>query len=218
MPIENIIFDLGGVVLNIDYDGPHKVLTQMGISGFGEKYSKAGQELLFDNLETGKISPDAFRQGFREVTGLNFDDTKIDHIWNAIILDFPPARIALLKDLKKQYRTFLLSNTNSIHFDFYTKQLKEIHQVEWEDIFEDLFFSFNIGLKKPDPAIYRYTLGKTGIKPEHTLFIDDLYSNIEPARQCGIKTIHLKDNRDISDIFSKDNLTGKYIINESSLI
>lgn len=214
MHIENIIFDLGGVVLNIDYEGPQKALTQMGISGFEKKYSRAKQDHLFDKLETGKLSPAEFREGFRETTGLALDDNKIDHIWNAIILDFPPARIALLQALKKQFRTFLLSNTNIIHFELYTRQLKEIHKIDWKDIFEGLFFSFNIGMKKPDPAIYSYTLEKAGIKAGHTLFIDDLYSNIEPARRCGINTIFLKEPLDITDIFYKENSSGKYCVNE----
>lgn len=215
MHIENIIFDLGGVVLNIDYVGPHKVLTQMGINGFEEKYSRAKQDHLFDKLETGKLSPAEFREGFRETTGLALDDTQIDHIWNAIILDFPPARIALLQALKKQYRTFLLSNTNIIHFDLYTKQLHEIHKVDWKEMFDDLFFSFNLGLKKPDPAIYRHALEKAGIKAGHTLFIDDLYGNIEPARRCGIHTIYLKEPLDIADVFYKEIFSGKYRVNES---
>ena len=204
MTIKNIIFDLGVVVLNIDYNGPSKVLKQMGIYNFNEYYSKAKQSSLFDDFEKGLISPDDFRFSLKENIGLNLSYDEVDQIWNAMILDFPAQKMDLLIALKRQYRTFLLSNTNKIHYGYYTKQLERENGLHWDDIFHKTFFSHEMGLRKPDHQIYKIALKEAKINANESLFIDDLYINVEAAKACGLQTIWLKEGMDLNDIFEKD--------------
>ncbi len=118
MLIKNFIFDLGGVVLNIDYGGPSKVLTSMGINNFDEYYSRAKQDNIFNDFEKGLISADAFRESIKQFLKLHITDEQLDTMWTAIILNFPQENIDLLIKLRKQYKTYLLSNTNIIHYNF----------------------------------------------------------------------------------------------------
>jgi len=206
--IKNIIFDLGAVVLNIDYNGPEKLLRQMGFDNFSTYYSKARQSSLFDDFEKGIISPAAFRLKFIEYTGFDLSDDTIDRIWNSMILDFPEDRMALLIELKNHYNTYLLSNTNKIHYDFYTKQLADEHKgLSWKELFHKTFFSHEMGLKKPNQEIYLKVLSTAGIKAEESLFIDDLFTNIEAAQQCGIHTLWLKEGMNLMDVFERNVTT-----------
>lgn len=205
--IKNIIFDLGVVVLNIDYNGPEKMLRQMGFDNFNAYYSKVRQTSLFDDFEKGTITPAAFRLKFKEFTGFTLNDDEIDRIWNTMILDFPKDRMALLIELKKYYNTYLLSNTNKIHYDSYTKQLAHDNGLAWKDLFHKTFFSHEMGLKKPNKEIYQKALSDAGIKADESLFIDDLITNVEAARSCSIHTIWLKDGMDLMDVFERDRLT-----------
>jgi len=200
--IKNLIFDLGGVVLNIDYDGPSKALAQMGITNFYDYYSKAKQDNIFNDFEKGLISPAQFRENINKFFNLKLSDKELDAIWNAIILNFPKENIELLLSLRKHYKTYLLSNTNKIHFDFYTEQLRVVYGITWEDLFDNVFFSHEMGLRKPDFDMYNKALEQAGINAQESLFVDDLIVNIESAKNCGIHTIWFKDTMKLSDIFS----------------
>jgi len=208
MIIKNIIFDLGVVVLNIDYNGPANVLKSMGVDNFEVYYSKAKQSNLFDDFEKGLISPDDFRESFKESIEIIISNAEVDGIWNAMILDFPAKRIELLKALKNNYRTFLLSNTNKIHYDFYTKRLNDENGVSWDDLFHKTFFSFEIGLRKPDHQIYLKALEEAEIDAAESLFIDDLFINAEASKACGINTVWLKEGIDMTTVFEKDISTN----------
>ena len=133
--IKNIIFDLGGVILNIDYQLTVTAFKEIGFDGFENAYSQAAQHQLFDKLETGIISPQEFRDGIRKVAQKDLSDAEIDYAWNKIILDLPAARIALLNQLKTRYRCFLLSNTNKIHYDVYTADLLKLASQDFNEIF-----------------------------------------------------------------------------------
>ena len=115
--IKNIIFDLGGVILDIDYNLTVKAFEKLGIPNFKAQYSKMSQSNLFDNIETGKINPEEFRNLIRVVAEKDVTDAEIDHAWNALILHLTQYRIEILKKLQNNYRLFLLSNTNKIHYD-----------------------------------------------------------------------------------------------------
>jgi len=205
MPIKNIIFDLGAVLLNIDYEGPAKALKAIGITHFETVYSKAKQEKVFDNFEKGRITPYEFRNMLRPYFGEDFTDIEIDKVWNAVILDFPKHRIDLLLSLKNNYRTFLLSNTNSIHYDFYTKDLTQTYNgLNWETLFEKAYFSFEMDARKPEKIIYENAIAQSGIIPEETVFIDDLKENINAATSCGLNAVWLREGIDVVDLFKYD--------------
>jgi len=208
--IKNIIFDLGAVVLNIDYDGPAKMLESLGVKNFNAYYSKATQTKLFDNLERGIINPEQFRSEFNKITDLNFSDALLDKVWNSIILDFPLKRLELIVNLKSHYKTFLLSNTNKIHYDFYTAQLNNLGYA-WEKLFHASFFSHEMGLRKPDKEIFFKALNLASLNPNETLFIDDLPANVKAAEACGMHTIWLNENTDLVNLFEMDANLGRLV-------
>lgn len=189
------MFDLGGVLLNIDYQRTEKAFVDLGISNFNELYSQAQQSNLFDDFETGRISPKEFRNRLREITGINLTDHEIDKAWNAMLLDFPTERIELLKSLKhKGYGLFLLSNTNQIHYVAYTKYMQqELGIPGLEPFFIRSFFSHEIGKRKPEVETFNWALAEGDMKPEETLFIDDSIQHIEGAKNAGINAHWLQE-------------------------
>ncbi|MDD3877369.1 MAG: HAD family phosphatase [Bacteroidales bacterium] len=216
MEIKNIIFDLGAVILNIDYNGPAKVLNSMGITDFEKVYSKAKQDELFDNFEKGIIQPDEFRKEFVRNIGVDLNYSEIDKIWNAIILDFPKERIKLLLELKKTYNTYLLSNTNSIHYDFYTHDLFQSHGLTWDMLLHKSYFSFEMNMRKPSLEIFEKVIENSHLTPNETLFIDDLKDNIDAAKSCGLNTIWLKEKMELTDVFFFDSSTESYKVRNLS--
>jgi len=194
MEIKNIIFDLGGVILNIDYNLTAQAFKNLGVSNFDELYSKAQQSELFDLMETGMVSNQEFRNGIRDIINLQLSDEEIDNAWNAMLLDLPFKRIELLKKLKAEgYRLFLLSNTNQIHYDAYTENLKNEHGVEGlEEFFEKTYFSHKIHKRKPLKEIFQFVLDDAELKAEETIFIDDSLQHVLGAKEAGINAFHLE--------------------------
>lgn len=198
--IKNIIFDLGGVLLNIDYHKTVDAFLDLGISQEALEYSQKEQTEIFDQLETGKMSPESFRDTLRGLSYLGLSDEEIDTAWNAMLLDMPSERIELLKSLKGKYKIFLLSNTNIIHYKSYSQSLKTQHGIESLGAFFDKsYFSHDIGKRKPHEDTFNWVCQDAGIIPSETLFIDDSEQHIEGAKKIGLKTHWLKEG-DILDL------------------
>jgi len=192
MAIKNIIFDLGGVILNLDYSRTQKAFEKLGINSVNSFFSQAKQSSLFDDFETDKSSPDDFRDAIRENTGITATDAEIDAAWNAMLLDLPPYRLELLKQYRKTHNLFLLSNTNRIHYPEVDRYLGETFGTpSLEPYFDKLYLSYEIGLRKPNTDIYEYVLADADIKAEESIFLDDSIHNLPPAEQVGIKTIFI---------------------------
>jgi len=189
--IKNIIFDLGDVILNID--------VPLASLSFGKLSGREQHEILtlfkenelFRLFETGLVDEDAFRNLIRELLAFpEWSSEIIDTAWNSLLLDIPPARIELIRELGQHYRLFLLSNTSSIHVKEVNKILHAASGVEkLDDLFEKVYLSYEMGLMKPDPAIYLKVLEESGLIAEETLFLDDNPDNITAASKLGIDTI-----------------------------
>lgn len=200
--IKNIIFDLGGVILNIDYDLTIKAFTTLGIPDFKALYSQAAQNHLFDRLDKGHIDTQGFIDEILEITGTRITKNDILNAWNAMLLDLPKERVTLLEELKKDYRLFLLSNTNEIHIPVYNDILEDSHGFrDLAHIFEKQYYSFEIGMRKPDVEIYEYVLKENSLKAEETLFIDDSKQHLEGAAKAGLYTYWLQPGETILDVF-----------------
>lgn len=200
--IKNIIFDFGGVLINLDYDRAYNAFASLGIKNLEGLLSKSQQIGIFDEFEIGLISPKEFRKEMCNISGKNVSDKQFDWAWNQLLLDIPQHRIEKILELKKTYRVFLLSNTNKIHYDHYLNELQQLNGFNsFEDIFEKAYFSHCIKLKKPDAAIFDFVLNDALLKPEETLFIDDTEKHVLGAQKLGIRTHHLKDNEEITELF-----------------
>ncbi len=199
--IEAIIFDLGGVILNIDIEGTFSKFKDLGL-GFGEK----ALELIKNNdvfirFEIGEISPDQFRNELRKVSKYSFSMQEFDKVWNSMILDYPQENIYFLEKVKPNYRTFLMSNTNQIHFEYYSNTLFQNFGYQYlDELFEKAYYSHTSGMRKPNADFFLHILNENNLKAQNTLFIDDFAENIEAAKQLGLNTFHLINGSKISDL------------------
>lgn len=199
---EAIIFDLGGVLLNLDYDLTEKAFISLGMANFGESYSQLQQTHLFDRFERGEISSFHFVNQLLDRLPFGTTANQVVHAWDAMILDFPVARLELLEQFSKKYRLFLLSNTNDLHIDAVRRSLeKSVGHRNLEQYFEKTYFSSAIGMRKPDSAIFEFVCSENRLDPSKTLFIDDSPQHVEGAKKVGIEAILLGKNQDVSSLF-----------------
>ena len=199
---ENLIFDLGNVLLPIDFSAPVKAFQNIGLKDFNHLYGEIQQSNLFNLLETGKISEADFRNEMRRISGLNWTDKQIDEAWSTIILAFRPATFAMLERLKKSHNLYLLSNTNSIHFIRYNQQIIDrFHAGGLNAYFKKAYYSHELGLRKPDAEIFKAVLTDAGLKAGDCLFIDDNEANIIAAKALGFYVHHHNPKENIENLF-----------------
>jgi putative hydrolase of the HAD superfamily len=198
--IRHIIFDLGGVLLNIDYGATEQAFRELGIADFGERYSQMKQNNFFDDLETGRLSRADFIKGMQLASGTSLTEAEVITAWNAMLLDFPLRRLQLLLQLRLHYDLFLLSNTNEIHEAAFNQQLMQAHGFQNIALFFDrVYMSHRVGMRKPDKEIFERILEENEMKAAHTLFIDDSPQHIETAKSLGIHTIYLEKGMTIEE-------------------
>lgn len=199
--INTIIFDLGGVLLNIN---PLLSLLEFEkISGIPkeELINRLRVDKIFEKFDTGSLNSAQFRSELCRIMNKKASDVDIDKAWNKLLLDFPDSRVKLLLDLRKNYRIFLLSNTNIIHFEKYTSDFYNNFGIPMTDLFETTFLSFEIGMHKPDAGIYQQLIQKANIEPSESIFFDDTLANIEATLLMGIKGIQITSECDVEHFF-----------------
>lgn len=190
--IKNIIFDLGGVLLNIDTAKTNAAFESLGVKDFKNNYTLNKADALFDHLEMGTISEAEFYNGIRTISGLPLNDADIRAAWNALLLDFRTESLQCLEQLPGKYQLYLLSNTNSIHHTaFHRSFTQQTGRSNFDAYFTKAYYSQDIGLRKPAKEIYDFVLQDAGIKAAETLFIDDLLKNTEGAALAGLQTHQL---------------------------
>ncbi len=190
---EAIIFDLGGVIINLSYKKTEEAFKNLFGTDFSEIYSKQSQSDVFNKLETGHISEKQFVETLQNASSKTISHQEIISAWNAILLDIPKERIELLKKIGKQKRIFLLSNTNQIHKTAFDKITLESHQMNGlESLFENAYFSHLVGMRKPNKEIFDFVIQENKLNPQKTLFIDDSPQHIEGALLTGLNAFHLE--------------------------
>ncbi len=201
--IENVIFDLGGVLLDIDYSATLKALSGLGVKDVEQMYTQAAQTALFDKLDVGAISPAEFRGELRKFSSEAVSDEELDSAWCAMLGDFRRESWALLLQLRQRYRVFLYSNTNAIHVPAFERMLREQlgAGASIEDYFERYYYSNEIGARKPNPDGFLHILHQNSLAPEATLFIDDTLGHIKGAQAVGLRTYHLTSGEKVTDLF-----------------
>lgn len=207
--IKNIIFDLGGVILNLDPMATQQAFEKLGLADFEKHYSTIRQTGCFDDFDRGKISEKEFRDHLKKFLPATVTDETIDHAWNAMLLDLPKERLALLEAMGKKYRLFLLSNTNEIHVTAFSAYLQKTYGFgDFSSYFERWYYSCRIGKRKPDAEAFQYVLDENGLKAEETFFIDDSPQHVEGAKKIGIKSYLLPAGKDICSVGFGDLMTG----------
>ncbi|RIH63312.1 HAD family phosphatase [Mariniphaga sediminis] len=200
--IKNIVFDLGNVLLNLDFNASIHAFRQLGLSSEVINRQQAYADPIFYDLEVGRASPAQFRTRVRQILkNPGATDQQIDDAWYAMVLDIPAKRVEMVKDLRKKFNVFLFSNTNQIHISRLHKEFRETHGIDFPSIFEKDFYSHEIHERKPDLSSFQKVIQLSGVRPEETLFVDDLEDNIAGAQKTGMKTYWLKNGTEISSLF-----------------
>ncbi|GGA80855.1 haloacid dehalogenase [Flavobacterium palustre] len=196
--INTIIFDFGDIFINLD-----KKATMDGFKNLGLKEWNADLDQLNFQFEKGNISKDEFLAGFQKQMP-NAGIEEILEAWNAILADFPLYRLEFLQMLSKKYRLFLLSNTDSIHIDTFEQRVGASFYSDFYQCFEKVYFSFEMGMRKPDAEIYLTLLNNHQLQAKNTLFVDDKKENADAAAALGIHVWNLQVGKeDVVDLFDK---------------
>jgi glucose-1-phosphatase len=199
--IKNIIFDLGGVLLNINYEKTSQSFKNIGLKNFDELYSQYKANPLFENLETGKISEEGFYAAIQQYANHALLPEQIKTAWNALLLDWRLSSLSFLETISKKYKLFLLSNTNIIHYKAFNDILyKETGKTSLDGYFLKSYYSHLIQMRKPYKQTYKVVVSDCNIIPGETLFIDDSITNIGPAKEFGLLTHHLLPHERIEDL------------------
>jgi putative hydrolase of the HAD superfamily len=197
MAIKNIIFDFGGVILDIDYLKTKEAFQTLGLSQEQLVYTQKNQSDWFSRIETGQISEQRFLNGLLEFLPPNTKTNVVVEAWNALLGNYKSERLLFLLETKTKYRSFLLSNTNVIHERWFTQKLRKEYGTQLSDYFEKVYYSHELGMRKPNKEIFEFVLQDNKLLPNETIFIDDSIQHIETAKQLGIQTLHLKQNQEV---------------------
>ena len=200
--IKNIIFDLGGVILDIDPERSVRAFESLGLKGAILTGGWGYKHEVFLNMEKGLISDEEFRDGVRSLLNKPVADEVIDQAWCAMLVDFPADRVELLKRLKSDFRLYLFSNTNHIHWKAFHSLFQKQHKFSLSSLFERDYYSHELKNRKPALESFQAVIDQAGLNPSETLFIDDSKENIEGAQQVGLHAIHLSPEKDLQGLFS----------------
>ena len=201
--IKNIIFDFGDVFINLDKQATYREMEKLGVTQISEEMIS-----IYHQYEKGLISTDEFITFYQEKFPF-IKRQELVNAWNAILLDFPKERLEFLRELStsKQYRLFLLSNTNELHISWVQEHWGMELYDEFKNCFEQFYLSHEINFRKPDAEIYKFVLEENDLKASETLFVDDLEENTEAAQKLGIQIWNLiPREEDVIDINSKKKL------------
>lgn len=205
---ENIIFDFGGVLVELDKPGCIEAFNRIGFSQAAAWVDSYCQQGIFSLLETGRITPEDFCDEVRSMTGNSASDAAIWNAWNLLITGIPSYRLEALLELRKRYRLLLLSNTNQVHWRFSCENHFRYKEYTIADYFDQIYLSYEMHKAKPDVDIFKEVVERSGVDLSRTLFIDDSLANCEAARSVGIESYHLQPGEDWRRLF-ENHLSGR---------
>lgn len=200
--ITAIIFDFGGVILQLDEHKTYNELSRILKVDKETLHTLVLQTTKFYEFECGNISSQEFIDFIHSVSNVPVSSNEIIDAWNAMLLDLPPKRVDLLLSLKNQYRTFLLSNTNALHETCFVENIRnQGYDICLQDMFETVWYSHILGLRKPNEDIFIEVAKQAQLIPQQTLFLDDRADNIATAHALGFKTQLITKEYGILDFF-----------------
>ncbi len=187
-----LIFDLGNVIVDIDYNKSLELIKKELPENHQDKTEQFYLTEFHKKYEKGEINSVVFRNEVRDYFQQDWHDEKIDELWNSLLKNIPSERIELITKLKEKYTLGILSNTNEIHIDAVYKILqRDFGLTNFDSLFNHVFLSHEMGLSKPSPEIYLSMLDQLGSKPERVVFFDDLEANVKGAASVGIQAVHV---------------------------
>lgn len=198
--IKNLLFDLGGVIMDIKRENCVKAFEAMGMTDANELLGEYAQKGVFLELEEGKITPAEFRTEIRKHISCAVSDSDIDAAFCKFLLGIPAHRLNALDELRKSYKIYLLSNTNPIMIESDIKRYFKVCGKEMTDYFDGMVLSYLAKSIKPDSGIFEYAIKHLGILPEETIFFDDSAKNLEASAKFGFKTALVEPGTEFMDI------------------
>lgn len=189
---KQLIFDLGNVLYDIDFTKMYKAFDELGVPNFENHFTLNKSDQIFFDLEKGFINQEEFCNGFNALYKLTLSHHQIINAWNSLLVGYRKESIDWVKEHNGQFDTFLYSNTNQIHYDYFIPQYSREIGGNFENLFKTPYYSHKMGQRKPDPASFQFILDKEGLKAEETLFIDDNEPNIIAAASVGLQVLYLK--------------------------
>jgi putative hydrolase of the HAD superfamily len=196
--IETIIFDFGDVFINLDKKATPLTLKKLGLIEWSSQIDS-----LNINFEKGLITRSDFIVGLNKLVP-NASPEEVLIAWNGVLLDFPIYRLEFLEKISKKYQLFLLSNTDSIHINYFKETNGDDFYNRFYNCFKKIYFSYDLGMRKPDVEIYNFVINNNNLNPEKTLFVDDNFDNIEGAKKTGLQVWHLqKGKEDVIELLDK---------------
>ena len=191
-PIKNIIFDLGNVLYDIDFNIMYDQFRELGIPDFQNHYTLNQSDELFFDLEKGFIDEVVFCNRFNQLYNLSLSHGQIINAWNSLLKGYRKESMDWIKANQQKFPMFLFSNTNQIHFNFFIPQFEREIGGDFEALFKTPYYSHKMGMRKPDPASFQYILDQEGLIAAETLFIDDNEPNVMAAASVGLKVLYLQ--------------------------
>src|SRR5258706_3576216 len=200
--IQNLIFDLGGVILDLHFDRTYEAFALAGHRPVEEIQTMINKSSFFNDYEKGLLTDDEFRAAIRKMLQTNLSDDQIDAAWNGTLGKIPLERLQLVTNLRGKFRVFLLSNTNSIHLRRIDKIVEAASgEPTLRSYFVEAYYSHLLKMRKPDKEIYEHVLKQNQLVPEFTLFLDDNLPNLNGAAETGIKTFHVQHPQSMMSLF-----------------
>ena len=196
--IDTIIFDFGDVFINLDKQASLTALKKLGLDFWNDDLEQLNQQ-----FERGKVTEVQFMIGLKKlIPNASVDDLRA--AWNSVLIDFPLRRLEFLELLKRKYRLFLLSNTDEIHISKFEHKAGATFAREFYQCFEKVYFSFEIGVRKPDPEAFKYIINKHDLSTKRTLFIDDKKVNTDIAASLGMQVWNIIPGKeDVVELFDR---------------
>lgn len=195
-----VIFDLGGVLIQLNYQKTVEAFTALGVQDFQTMYSQAAQTSIFDNYETGQISTQHFVNTLKNYLPAHVTPNQIVAAWNAMILDFTAENLEYIERLSETHQLYLLSNTNDIHFQKVERMLAKVSSKKIYDYFIKIYLSQEIGMRKPHSETFQFVCDDASLNPSTTLFIDDTEQHILGAQSIGLSTYLFPQNQLLKEL------------------
>lgn len=203
MKIETIVFDLGGVLINLDFTKTAKAFEALGVKNFDDYFTQFHAHPLFKQLEVGEVIGNEFYDELRRTAEIDASNEEIDKAWNAMLLDFPKNRIEKLAQLKKDYRLFLFSNTNAIHHAAFHAIFRNEFGYHFDELFEKAWYSHLVAQRKPDQQAFEYIIRDAALNAGATLFLDDTFPNIDAAKRAGLQAALVTRENDVVSLLDQ---------------
>ena len=202
--ITTLVFDLGGVLIDLDMKQCVQNFNQLGIENIDQYLNHFAQAGIFMQLEKGEISAEEFREELRKMSSKLLTDAQIDEAWCSFLLDIPTKKLEMLHELRKKFRVVVLSNTNAIHFPNTEKTVFTDRGRKMSDYFDKCYLSFQMRMAKPDVTIFETLLKLEQVEANQCLFLDDGVKNIAQAQKLGIQTYLVVEHEDLSFLLNPE--------------